>query len=175
MDLHFLWFFRLILQLPVSLHWLKSCVLVSLPLSKIGLRHPISDLILKLTSLPRWLWFERLTSSHSGDSGNKGEQMLCLAFHHDFIKKKHKISSPDTLILHFLYIQEIVFQRICGNNFETMLKCFLPLTVFRASGVCLRQDLLNWAFPGSIEQGPGRVQLKDSCGGCNPTHFSGFP
>lgn len=57
------WFVRLILLSPVSLHWLKSCVPLSFPWSKIRLRNPISELRFKLTGLVCWLRIEYLTSS----------------------------------------------------------------------------------------------------------------
>lgn len=170
--------FRLILLLPVSLHWLNPCVLLSFPLSQIGLRNPISDLILKLASVPCWLRVEYFPGSHCQKTwGNKGEQMFCWVLCHDFFKPVKPLILP-ALSYTFSSLKRFsVFWRICGYNFKIMLKCFLPFMVFRASWVCLRPALLNAAFPGSTVQGltTGKVHLKDFCGGSNPTlHFFRF-
>lgn len=55
--------------------------------------------------------------------------------------------------------------------------------LFRASEVCIKQELLTRAFPGRTEQGPPRhkiqrlkIKLKDISGGCNSTHhFTSSP
>lgn len=117
--------FRFILLLPVSLHWPKSCVLVSFPLSQIGLRNPISDLLLKPASVPCWLRVEYLTGSHCEKTwGNEGQQMFWVLCH-DFFKPSKPLILPHSSYTFSSFERFSVFWRICGYNFK--IKVFLTL------------------------------------------------
>lgn len=90
------------------------------------------------------------------DSGSKEEQIFFLALCHNFTKPIKSVVSPPSSYTLCTFKRFCVFQRTCGNNFAIVFRWFLPLMVFTASGVHLRQDLWNWEFPGSAVQGPAR-------------------
>lgn len=82
------------------------------------------------------------------DSGGKWEQIFHLALCHNFTKPiKSQVSSRSFYSLCTLKRFSVLW-RIYAKNFPIVFGWFLPL-VFTASGVYLRQDLENWAFPGS--------------------------